>query len=141
VTTREDLEPLLMALPHQEALRPEGGDVSFETAWEIRAFALAVAAHQSGQYEWARFQQALIDSIQRWERSGQETPWRYYDRWLEALESLLAEAGVVVPDEVDDRTRTVLDTPRDAGHHRAHRESVAVDPARTADGDRVPPSG
>ncbi len=141
MTTREDLEPLLMALPHQEALRPDGGDVSFETAWEIRAFALAVAAHQSGQYEWPRFQQALIDSIQRWERSGQETPWRYYDRWLEALESLLAEAGVVVPDEVDDRTRTVLDTPRDAGHHRAHREPVAVDPAPTTVGDRVPPSG
>jgi hypothetical protein len=54
---------------------------------------------------------------------------------------VLAEAGVVVPDEVDDRTRTVLDTPRDAGHHRAHREPVAVDPARTAEGDRVPPSG
>jgi nitrile hydratase accessory protein len=141
VTTRDDLEPLLMALPHQEALRPEGGDVSFETAWEIRAFALAVAAHQNGQYEWPRFQRALIESIQRWERSGQDTPWRYYDRWLEALESLLAESGVVVPDEVDDRTRVVLDTPRDAGHHRAHREPVAIDPARTADGDRaVPPA-
>jgi nitrile hydratase accessory protein len=130
MTTREDLEPLLMELPHQEALRPDGGDVSFETAWEIRAFALAVAAHQSGQYDWPRFQHALIDSIQRWEQSGQDTPWRYYDRWLEALESLLAEAGVVAPAEVDDRTRTVLDTPRDANHHRAHREPVAVDPAR-----------
>jgi nitrile hydratase accessory protein len=131
MTTREDLEPLLMGLPHQEALRPEGGDVSFETAWEIRAFALAVAAHQSGQYEWPEFQQALIDSIQRWEQSGVGAPWRYYDRWLEALESLMTEAGVVASDEVEDRTRTVLGTPRDAGHHRAHREPVAVDPARS----------
>ena len=131
MTTREDLEPLLMELPHQEALRPEGGDVSFETAWEIRAFALAVAAHQSGQYEWPRFQQALIESIQRWEQSGSDTPWRYYDRWLEALESLMTEAGVVAPEEVEHRTRTVLATPRDAGHHRAHREPVAVDPARS----------
>ncbi|MCW2677598.1 MAG: nitrile hydratase b-subunit [Modestobacter sp.] len=131
MTTREDLEPLLMELPHQEALRPEGGDVSFETAWEIRAFALAVAAHQSGQYDWSQFQQALIDSIQRWEQSGSGTPWRYYDRWLEALESLMTEAGVVATGEVDDRTRTVLDTPRDTGHHRAHHEPVAVDPARS----------
>jgi nitrile hydratase accessory protein len=130
MTTREDLEPLLVGLPHQDALRPEGGDVSFETAWEIRAFALAVAAHQSGQYEWPRFQQALIESIQRWEQSGTSAPWRYYDRWLEALESLMTEAGVVAPEEVEDRTRTVLDTPRNAGHHRAHREPVAVDPAR-----------
>jgi nitrile hydratase accessory protein len=131
MTTREDLEPLLMELPHQEALRPEGGDVSFETAWEIRAFALAVAAHQSGQYDWSQFQQALIDSIQRWEQSGSGTPWRYYDRWLEALESLMTEAGVVATGEVDDRTRTVLGTPRDTGHHRAHHEPVAVDPARS----------
>jgi nitrile hydratase accessory protein len=130
MTTREELEPLLMDLPHQEALRPEGGEVSFETAWEIRAFALAVAAHQSGQYDWSQFQQALIASIQRWEESGEATPWRYYDRWLEALESLMAEAGVVSVAEVEDRARTVLNTPRDAGHHRAHREPVAVDPAR-----------
>lgn len=130
MTTREDLEPLLVHLPHQEALRPSGGEVSFETAWEIRAFALAVAAYQSGQYDWPQFQQALITAIQRWEDSGQTTPWRYYDRWLEALESLMASAGVVSPDEVEDRARAVLTTPRDAGHHRAHREPVAVDPAR-----------
>jgi hypothetical protein len=43
----------------------------------------------------------------------------------------MTEAGVVAPEEVEDRTRTVLDTPRDAGHHRAHREPVAVDPARS----------
>jgi hypothetical protein len=43
----------------------------------------------------------------------------------------MTEAGVVASDEVEDRIRTVLDTPRDAGHHRAHREPVAVDPART----------
>jgi nitrile hydratase accessory protein len=131
VTTREELEPLLIQLPHQEALRPDEGEVSFETAWEIRAFALAVAAHQSGQFEWPQFQQALVTAIQRWEESGTDAPWRYYDRWLEALESLMAEAGVVSPAEVDDRTQTVLDTPRDAGHHRAHREPVAVDTART----------
>jgi nitrile hydratase accessory protein len=131
VTTREDLEPLLLRLPHQEALRPSGGDLSFETAWEIRAFALAVAAYQSGQYDWPQFQQALIAAIQRWEESGQATPWRYYDRWLEALESLMTDAGVVSPVDVEDRTRTVLQTPRDAGHHRAHREPVAVDPARS----------
>ncbi len=131
MTTREDLEPLLLRLHREEALRPSGGDLSFETAWEIRAFALAVAAYQSGQYDWPQFQQALIAAIQRWEESGQANPWRYYDRWLEALESLMTDAGVVSPVDVEDRTRTVLQTPRDAGHHRAHREPVAVDPARS----------
>ena len=40
---------------------------------------------------------------------------------------------VVAPDaSLDERTRTTLATPRDTGHHEAHREPVAVDPARSA---------
>jgi nitrile hydratase accessory protein len=125
---RRRVEHLLLELPHQEAIRPENGEVAFETAWEIRAFALALAAHQSGQYEWSQFQQALIAAIRTWEDTGTEEQWRYYDRWLEALETLLAERGVLDESELDERTRTVLTTPRDMHHQRAKREPVAVDP-------------
>jgi hypothetical protein len=37
---------------------------------------------------------------------------------------------VLAGTELDDRTGAVLATPRDASHHHAHREPVAVDPAR-----------
>jgi len=127
---RDSVEHLLLQLPHQEAIRPEGGQVSFSTAWEIRAFALGVAAHQGGQFQWAEFQDALVSAIERWESSGTAEPWRYYDRWLEALESLLADGGVVAPSEVDERTHAVLTTRRDVHHQRARREPVAVDPGR-----------
>ncbi|HEV7755673.1 MAG TPA: nitrile hydratase accessory protein [Mycobacteriales bacterium] len=127
---REDIEQLLVQLPHQEEIRPEGGEVSFGTAWEIRAFALAVAAHQNGQYDWPDFQHALSTAIRTWEDAGTKEPWRYYDRWLEALESLLASTGTLDPSEVDDRAHVVLTTPRDASHHRARLEPVAVDAAR-----------
>jgi nitrile hydratase accessory protein len=127
---RRRVEHLLLELPHQEAIRPENGEVAFETAWEIRAFALALAAHQSGQYEWSQFQQALIAAIRTWEDTGTEEQWRYYDRWLQALETLLAERGVLDEYELDERTRTVLTTPRDMHHQRAKREPVAVDPGR-----------
>lgn len=127
---RRRVEHLLLELPHQEQIRPENGEVAFETAWEIRAFALAVAAHQSRQYDWPQFQQALIAAIRNWEETNTGEPWRYYDRWLEALETLLAEAGVLDPAELDDRTRAVLTTPRDMHHQRAKREPVAVDVAR-----------
>jgi len=127
---RRRVEHLLLELPHQEAIRPENGEVAFETAWEIRAFALALAAHQSGQYEWSQFQQALIAAIRTWEDTGTEEQWRYYDRWLEALETLLAERGILDESELDERTRTVLTTPRDMHHQRAKREPVAVDPGR-----------
>ena len=127
---RRRVEHLLLELPHQEAIRPENGEVAFETAWEIRAFALALAAHQSGQYEWSQFQEALIAAIRTCEDNGSEEQWRYYDRWLEALEALLVERGVLDESELDERTRTVLTTPRDMHHQRAKREPVAVDPGR-----------
>jgi len=127
---RRRAEHLLLELPHQEAIRPEMGEVAFETAWEIRAFALALAAHENGQYDWSQFQQALIAAIRTWEDTGPGEQWRYYDRWLEALETLLAERGVLDESELDERTRTVLTTPRDMHHQRAKREPVAVDPGR-----------
>jgi nitrile hydratase accessory protein len=130
VAARQRVEHLLLQLPHQEAIRPQDGQVAFETAWEIRAFAMAVAAYESGQYTWPEFQEALVDAIRRWEEAGTGEPWRYYDRWLEALESLLADARAVDPDDVAERTHAVLTTPRDASHHRARRDPVAVDGAR-----------
>ena len=127
---RARVEHLLLQLPHQEAIRPDDDNhVSFETAWEIRAFALAVAAHEAGEYAWPEFQQALIDAIRRWEEAGTGEPWRYYDRWVEALETVLAAHGALGSAEVDERTHTVLTTPRDASHQRARRDPVAVDPA------------
>lgn len=129
-SARAHVEQLLGQLPHQEAIRPDGAQVSFDTAWQIRAFALAVAAHQNGQYTWQEFQQALIAAIRSWEQAEISEPWRYYDRWLEALETVLVRTGTLTLAQVDERTRTVLTTPRDANHQRAHREPVIVDPAR-----------
>lgn len=129
-SARAHVEQLLGQLPHQEAIRPDGAQVSFDTAWQIRAFALAVAAHQNGRYTWQEFQQALIAAIRSWEQAENRGPWRYYDRWLEALETVLVRTGALTPAQVDDRTHTVLTTPRDASHQRAHREPVTVDPAR-----------
>jgi nitrile hydratase accessory protein len=111
---------------------PGGSDAerSFDQPWELRAFAMAVAAYHSGQYEWSEFQLSLIDSIKKWEAEGGAEPWSYYAHWLEALETVLAGNGALSDAMLDERTRTVLATPRNANHHEAHREPVAVDPAR-----------
>lgn len=58
-----------------------------------------------------------------------EQPWSYYEHWVIALESVLAGSGLLSESALDDRTKTVLATPRTANHHEAHREPVAVDPA------------
>ncbi len=111
------------------------GERSFEHPWELRAFAMAVAAYHNGQYEWSEFQLSLIDSIKKWEArgsSGDAEPWSYYEHWLTALETVLAGNGVLSEATLDDATLAVLATPRSANHHEAHREPVAVDPPRPA---------
>ncbi len=121
---RRRVEQLLTELPDDD------GQLAFTQPWELRAFALAVAAHQNGRYDWSEFQLALIGAIRRWEGSPEDSPWRYYDRWLEALETVLSGTGVLAGTELDDRTGTVLATPPDRHHQHARREPVAIDPAR-----------
>jgi nitrile hydratase accessory protein len=121
---RRRVESLIRELPGGS------GDRSFDQPWELRAFAVAVAAYHSGQYEWSEFQLSLIKSIKQWEQSGGHEPWNYYEHWLEALETVLAGNGVLSEAALDERTRTVLATPKNANHHQAHRQPVTVDPAR-----------
>jgi nitrile hydratase accessory protein len=125
---RRRVEQLLTELPGP------GGDaeaLSFSDPWELRAFALAVAAYHRGLYDWSEFQLALIGSIRRWEGDPEREPWQYYERWLEALETVLSGTGVLAGTELDGRTAEALATPRTANHHEAHREPVAIDPALT----------
>jgi nitrile hydratase accessory protein len=91
---------------------------------------MAVAAYHNGLYEWSEFQLSLIESIRVWEATGGAEPWSYYEHWLAALETVLAGNGVLSEAALDERTRTVLATPRTANHHEAHRDPVAIDPAR-----------
>ncbi len=111
-------------------LQGEDAERSFEHPWELRAFAMAVAAYHSGQYEWSEFQLSLAASIKAWEQDGGTEPWAYYEHWLDALETVLAGSGALSDSALDERTRAALALPRSANHHEAHREPVAVDPAR-----------
>ena len=122
---RRRVEALVRELP------VSSGDRAFDQPWELRAFAMAVAAYHAGQYEWSEFQLSLSDSIRRWENGEGREPWSYYEHWLEALETVLAGNGVLSDASLEERTRTTLATPRNTGHHEAHREPVAIDPARS----------
>jgi nitrile hydratase accessory protein len=121
---RRRVESLIRELPGGS------GDRSFDQPWELRAFAIAVAAYHSGQYEWSEFQLSLIESIKQWEQSGGQEPWSYYERWLKALETVLAGNGALSDAALDERTTAVLATPKNANHHQARRLPVAIDAAR-----------
>ena len=84
---RRRVEALVSGMPGESA--------PFEQPWELRAFAMAVAAYHAGQYEWSEFQLSLIDSIKRWEADDGGEPWSYYEHWLTALETVLAGNGAL----------------------------------------------
>ena len=124
---RRDLEALVCGMP--------GGDpdqMGFEHPWEIRAFAMAVAAHHHLEFDWSAFQTSLIASIQAWETTDADTaevPWSYYQHWVTALEAVLADAGRLSPADLEVHTANVLALPPSRNHHEAHTEPIAIDPA------------
>lgn len=80
---------------------------------------IAVELHQQGHFEWPAFQGRLIDEIARWEDAppGEGKGWSYYQRWIDALQHLLEEQGLVTGSEVTARTRELLCATPDPGHH------------------------
>jgi nitrile hydratase accessory protein len=133
---RRRVEQLLTELPGPgpggPGVSPEGDgeQLSFSEPWELRAFAVAVAAYHQGLYDWSEFQLALIGAIRQWEGDPESAPWSYYERWLEALETVLSGTGVLIGTELDGHAAAVLAKPRTTDHHKPRREPVAVDPAR-----------
>jgi nitrile hydratase accessory protein len=80
-----------------EAARAIAPGAVFSEPWEARAFAVAVALCEGGQFRWAEFQQSLIDEIAAAEKAGHATSGGgdYYHHWLDALARLLNDKGIV----------------------------------------------
>ena len=120
---RRGVEALVCGMPG------DPGQAGFGHPWEIRAFALAVTAHQELRFDWSEFQAALISSIQRWE-SGQLDPedatWSYYRHWVAALESVVIRHGLLASAELDKQTENVLAEPVNRNHHQAHTTPIAI---------------
>jgi nitrile hydratase accessory protein len=92
------------------------GELVFAAPWEGRAFAMALTLHDQGLYEWSAFQQQLIQAVARAEATGGE--FSYYRCWLEALETLLSDEGLVTDGTVEERAGVFAGRP--AGHDHDH---------------------
>jgi nitrile hydratase accessory protein len=79
------------------AARTLAPEAIFSEPWEARAFAVAVALSEAGQFRWAEFQQSLIEEIGAAEKDGRTTRGGadYYRHWLGALTRLLNAKGIV----------------------------------------------
>jgi nitrile hydratase accessory protein len=96
------------AVPLQE------GEPVFQAPWEARAFAMALALFEQGQYSWKEFQEILIDEIgtasAHGARAGTPAP-AYYEHWLRAFEQLLSKKGVILEEQLEARASELTSTP------------------------------
>src|SRR5262245_681257 len=84
------------------ALPRKNGELVFEEAWQGRIFGMTVAMSHDATFRWSEFQARLIDEIARAERAGESSS--YYERWLRALERLLADKGLLDGASLSERT-------------------------------------
>ena len=103
--------PPLARLGEQAGVPRKNGELVFEQPWEGRAFGLVVALHETRCYVWDEFKDRLIEQVAHAE--AREDNSSYYERWLAAFESLLADKGLVAPAEVEARAREIAAMPPD----------------------------
>ena len=86
------------------ALPRKSGELVFHDAWERRAFALAVALCEQGQYQWDDFRDHLIAEIGAADKVHADNPDAplsgYYEHWLASLEKVLIEKGLCTEDQL-----------------------------------------
>ena len=93
------------------------GELVFDAPWEGRSFAMAAALVEGGHFNWDEFRDHLIAAIARWE-SGPVGEYRYYERWQEALESIVDEFEIVTGPELDELAAAYAARP--PVHHHDH---------------------
>lgn len=95
------------------------GELVFSEPWESRAFGLAVTLHDAGAFAWDDFREHLIARIADWERDHPPGEcWSYYRCWLQALETVVVERGMVGAEDVGRRAEQLASRP--AGHDQDH---------------------
>ena len=88
-----------MTVPPQSGGPDDGAAPRFEAPWQARIFAAVVSLADAGCFRWEEFQQRLIAEVGR----ADGDPGRYYQHWLAAAETLLAEKGLLTPDRLAGR--------------------------------------
>lgn len=73
----------------------------FSQPWQAHAFALTLALHERGLFTWPEWAAALAAQIAAAQAAGDADHGdTYYDHWLAALETLVAQKGASSADEL-----------------------------------------
>lgn len=102
-----------MSTPDPRPERP------FAEPWHAQAFALTVALHGAGLFTWPEWAARLSQAL----RGGAEDGSDYHDRWLAALEGLLAERGAADPGQV----AALAEAWQRAAHATPHGQPIVLE--------------
>jgi len=75
----------------------------FAAPWEASAFAMVLALHRAGHFEWGEWVELLAQEIGSAEPDP--TGELYYEHWTRALEKLLGWLGLLTEEEIDARSQ------------------------------------
>lgn len=89
---------------------------TFEAPWQARAFGVAVALCEREAFDLQTFQARFAERIDDLdpESMQDDVEATYYEQWLDCLEAVLLEAGVVEESELAARTGEFTEGERDA---------------------------
>ena len=91
-----ELDARLTGIP-----RDEGGPV-FREPWEAYSFAMALALHRTGLFQWREWAVMLADEMRRAQASGDlDTGETYYRHWQATLERMIVERGLTDARTID----------------------------------------
>lgn len=71
----------------------------FAEPWQAQAFALTLALHERGLFSWNEWAEALSAEVKKPDAAKDGSD--YYERWVVALEGLLASKGVAPVKDID----------------------------------------
>lgn len=88
--------PISVSIADLPALPRDKEAPVFNEPWEAHAFALAVRLSESGWFSWTEWTATLSQEIRLGQQQGDPDLGRsYYHHWLNALERLCGEKGLV----------------------------------------------
>ena len=95
----------------------------FAEPWQASAFALTLRLHEQGAFTWTEWAESLGAELAAQRADcGPNDGAAYYERWLAALQNLLARKGIVSADEV----MQMRDAWAEAYAHTPHGQPVRL---------------
>jgi nitrile hydratase accessory protein len=96
VTGATRLAEVDAALDRHAPLPRSNGELVFEEPWHARALGMGVVALERAGASWADFRAHLVAAIERRPpEPGASPATAYYSAWIEALERLLRDRGLL----------------------------------------------